>query len=67
MSPSNIQAAFRKTGIHPYSKQTISPDKLFPTEAFREKEPVKKVMALKAGKDEVKKFLELKIEKNVCW
>ena len=63
MSPSNIQAAFRKTGIHPFSKQTISPDKLFPTEAFREKEPVKKVMAMKGGKDEVKKFLELKIER----
>ena len=63
MTPSNIQSSFRKTGIHPFCRQVISDENLFPTEAFREKEPVKKMMAFKGGKEEVQKFLEMKIEK----
>ena len=63
MTPSNIQSSFRKTGIHPFCRQVISDENLFPAEAFREKEPVKKVMAIKGGKEEVHKFLEMKIEK----
>ena len=62
MTPANIQAAFRKTGIHPYDK-TIDQHKLYPTEGFREKEPLKKVVALKSGKEAVEKFLQHKFEK----
>lgn len=62
MSPSNIQSAFKKTGIVPFSRDTVSEDQLYPAEAFREHEPVQKVMALKGGKDDVAKFLMKKIE-----
>ena len=62
MTPTNIQAAFRKTGIYPFSK-TIEPHKLYPSEGFREKEPLKKVVALKGGKEAVGKFLQQKFKK----
>ncbi|XP_053394116.1 uncharacterized protein LOC123523838 [Mercenaria mercenaria] len=64
MTPSNIQTAFRKTGIHPFCEKVISQDKLYPAEAFRDETPVKKVQAMKAGKEEVQKFLEWKAEKK---
>ena len=36
MTPMNIQTAFRKTGIYPYSRQVVSADKLYPAEVYRE-------------------------------
>jgi hypothetical protein len=65
MTPSNIQMAFKKTGIHPFSPRVISEDKLYPAEAFREDQPVKKVTAMKGGKEELQKFLLDKSEKKM--
>ena len=42
MSSVHIIAGFRKTGIHPLSKESVPPEKLFPSEIFREDEPLKK-------------------------
>ena len=36
MTPMNIQTAFRKTGIYPYSRQAVSADKLYPAEVYQE-------------------------------
>ena len=43
MAPMNIIAGCRKTGINPLSKESVPPEKLFPSEIFREDEPLKKV------------------------
>ena len=64
MTPMNVQTAFRKTGIYPYSRQVVSADKLYPAEVFREDQPVKKVTAMKISKEEVEKFLTEKSEKQ---
>ena len=64
MTPINIQTAFRKTGIYPYSRQVVSADKLYPAEVFREDQPVIKVTAVKISKEEVEKFLREKSEKQ---
>ncbi|KAH3844797.1 hypothetical protein DPMN_087059 [Dreissena polymorpha] len=57
MTPLNIQSAFRKTGIHPLSSNAISAEKLITCEGFRETSHVRKVAALKGGKDAVLAFL----------
>jgi hypothetical protein len=62
MTPINIQAGFRKTGIYPLSKDVVPMEKLFPAEGFREEEPVKKVKALRHGKEAVEDFLQKKTE-----
>ena len=60
MTPMNIMAGFKKTGIYPLSKESVPPEKLFPCENFREEEPLKKVQAIKGGKEAVDKFYQLK-------
>jgi hypothetical protein len=62
MTPINIQAGFRKTGIYPLSKDVIPMEKLFPAEGFRKEEPIKKVKALRHGKEAVEEFLQKKTE-----
>ncbi|XP_060563744.1 uncharacterized protein LOC132723096 [Ruditapes philippinarum] len=62
MSPSNIQSAFRKTGIFPIDPAVVSMEKLFPCESFREEKPVQKVKSLKTGKAEAESFLIQKEE-----
>ncbi|XP_053374341.1 uncharacterized protein LOC128546943 [Mercenaria mercenaria] len=64
MTPLNIQAGFRKTGIYPLRKEVISPEKLIPCESFREDKPIEKVKAMKAGKDAVGEFLRIKEERQ---
>ena len=64
MTPMNIQTAFRKTGIYPYSRQVVSADKLYQVWVFREDQPVKKVTAMKISKEEVENFLMEKSEKQ---
>lgn len=56
MTPSNIQAAFRKTGIFPLNPDVISMQKLFPCENFRKDRPIEKVKAMKSSKDAVEQF-----------
>lgn len=60
MSASNIQSAFRKTGIHPLNPRIISAERLFPCESFREERPVQKVKVLKTGKAEAELFIQNK-------
>ena len=62
-TPINIQSGFRKTGIYPFSKDVIDKEKLFPSECFREDQPLEKVKAIKTGKDAVEEFLKLKVER----
>ena len=64
MTPMNIIAGFKKTGIYPLSKESVPPEKLFPSEIFREEEPLKKVQAIKGGKEAVDKFLSTKVQKS---
>ncbi|XP_053380044.1 jerky protein homolog-like [Mercenaria mercenaria] len=64
MSPVNIQAAFRKTGILPLDRGVVHQEKLFPCESFREDRPLEKVAAIKSGKDAVEEFLRLKLESS---
>ena len=61
--PINIQSGFRKTGIYPFLKDVIDKEKLFPSECFREDQPLEKVKAIKTGKDAVEEFLKLKVER----
>ena len=62
MTPANIQAAFKKTGIFPFNTQVVEAHKLYPAEAFREVKSIEKVKALKKGKEEVEKFLKEKTD-----
>lgn len=62
MNPANIVAAFKKTGIYPLDRNVIEQDKLFPSEAFVDSTPIKKVIAIKSGKDAVEKYLQMKTE-----
>ena len=55
MTSMNKMAGFKKTGIYPLSKESVPPGKLFPSEIFREDEPLK-VQAIKGGKEAVGKF-----------
>ena len=63
LTPVNIQAGFRKTGIFPFSSAIVAREKLFPSESFREDRPVEKVKAMKQGKEAVETFLQMKSEK----
>ena len=63
LTPVNIQAGFRKTGIFPFSSAIVAREKLFPCESFREDRPVEKVKAMKQGKEAVETFLQMKSEK----
>ena len=58
----NIQAAFRIIVIYPNDK-AIDPNKLYPNEGVRDKEPLKKVVAIKSRKEAVEKILQQKFEK----
>jgi hypothetical protein len=62
MTPANIQAAFRKTGIHPWNSGVVSKEMLFPCEGFREERPAQKILAMTSGKEAVDEFLKLKEE-----
>ena len=62
MTPANIQAAFKKTGIFPFNAQVVEAHKLYPAKAFREVKPTEKVKALEKGKEEVEKFLRKKTD-----
>ena len=50
MTPANIQAAFKKTGVFPVNAQIVEAHKLYPAEAFREVKSIEKVKALKKEK-----------------
>ena len=63
LTPVNIQAGFRKTGIFPFSSAIVAREKLFPSESFREDRPVEKVKAMKQGQEAVETFLQMKSEK----
>ena len=60
MSPTNVQSAFKKTGIFPLERNVIAKEKLFPCETFREDHPLEKVAAIKSGRGAVEEFLRLK-------
>lgn len=62
MTPTNIQAGFRKTGIYPLSPEAVAMEKLFPAEGFREENPVDKIKAIKSGKEAVEEFIRMKLE-----
>ena len=62
-SPFNIMSAFRKSVIYPFKKHAVSPEKLYPAELYKDKNPVQKVQALKGWKEAVELFL-LKIYKK---
>ncbi|XP_053382770.1 uncharacterized protein LOC128549650 [Mercenaria mercenaria] len=62
LTPMNIQAGFRKTGIYPLKTDVISREQLLPCENFREKDPVGKAKAIKVGPDAVKILLDKKEE-----
>ena len=62
-TPINIQSAFKKTGIFPYCSEVIPQAELYAAESFREENPIKKVKEMKEGKEEVSKFIEMKVEK----
>ena len=78
-SPLTIQSGFRKSGIYPFQKNSISKEQMVPCESFREKNPIKKLKAINAGPEAVvkkkKKYnklllnntksLKLKKEKNL--
>ena len=66
MSPHNIQAGFRKTGIFPFNKDTVKGEQLYPCENFREERPLEKVNAVKAGKEAVSEFLRIKEERKLA-
>ena len=61
-TPQNIQAAFKKTGIYPFKKDAIHAEDLYTAESFREKNPVKKAVEMKGGKEEVQKFIDGKMD-----
>ncbi|KAH3780239.1 hypothetical protein DPMN_158049 [Dreissena polymorpha] len=63
MTPLNIQSAFRQPEYIPCIN-AISAEKLINCEGFREASPVRKVAALKGGKDAVLAFLNLKKRKR---
>ena len=64
MSPINIMSAFRKSSIYPFDKYTVSPEKLYPTESYRDRNPIQKVQAMKGGKDAVESYLSKMYEKG---
>lgn len=68
MTPQNIVAGFRKTGIYPIAKDIVPKEKLFPSESFTDSTPVEKVTAIKAGKEALERYLLLKAERkmNCC-
>ena len=60
MTPMNIIARFKNTGIYPPSKESVLLEKLFASEIFRKEEPLIKVQAIKGGKEVVDMFYQLK-------
>ncbi|KAH3843767.1 hypothetical protein DPMN_117298 [Dreissena polymorpha] len=65
-TPSNIVSAFKKTGIFPLNIDAINKNKLFPCEAFRDKNPFEKLKAVKSGKESVDAYIkDMYIEKQV--
>ena len=64
MTPMNIIARFKNTGIYPPSKESVPLEKLFASEIFRKEEPLRKVQAIKGGKDVVDMFLSTKVQKS---
>jgi hypothetical protein len=64
MTPVNIQAAFKRTGILPLERTIISKEKPFPCESFREEKPAEKLAAIKSGKEAIQEFIRLKTESS---
>ena len=64
MTPNNIISGFKKTGIYPCSKEDINKEKLFPSECFRDEEPLKKVQAIKSSQEAIMAYLQEKMDKN---
>ena len=64
MTHINIIVGFKKTGIYPPSKESVPLEKLFASDIFREEEPLKKVQAIKGGKEVVDMFLSTKVQKS---
>ena len=62
-SPLTIQSGFRKSGIYPFQKNSISREQMVPCESFREKNPIKKLKAINAGPEAVEDYLREKEEK----
>ena len=62
LTPLNIQAGFKKTGIYPFNSDVVSQEQLLPCESFREDNPVAKVKAMKKGPEAVETFLQNKEE-----
>ena len=60
MTPANNQTAFNKSERFLFNAQVVEAQKLYPAEAFREVKTIKKVKALKKGKEEVEKFIKQK-------
>ena len=62
MTPSNIMSAFRKTRVYQITKAIIPDEKLYTCKPCRERNPLEKVIQIKSGREEVKIFLNWKIE-----
>ena len=65
MTPINIMSAFKKSGIYPLDKHAVTPEKLYPTESYRDKNPLQKIQAMKRGKDAIEEYLSTKYEKKL--
>ena len=47
-----------------FDKYAVSPEKLYPTESYRDRNPIQKVQAMKGGKDAVESYLSKMYEKG---
>ena len=63
-TPSNIISGFKKTGIYPCSNEAFNKEKLFPSECFRDEEPLKKVQAIKSSKEAIMAYMQEKMDKK---
>ena len=63
-TPSNIISGFKKTGIYPCSNEAFNKETLFPSECFRDEEPLKKVQAIKSSKEAIMAYMQEKMDKK---
>ena len=63
-STSNNISGFKKTGIYPCSNEAINKEKLFPSECFRDEEPLQKVQAKKSNKEAIMSYLQERMDKK---
>ena len=64
-TPINIMSAFKKGGIYPLDKHAVTPEKLYLTESYRDKNPLEKIKAMKRRRDAVEEYLSTKYEKKL--